>query len=319
MKTQTNVPWTASLLGLLCLALSLAAPTSTTAAPLIYSTADKGALLVTTDFATGETKVIGPTGQILATGLACSGSGTLYTFTHAFDTTGESQLARFDLTTGEAMPYGEKNGLQLMGLTFTRDGTLLGASWTDGALYSINLTTGAPTKVGDLGDARGVMDLTIHPNGNMYGIDESGAIFQIDPKTAKATLAVKISGLDRPMGLGFDADGTGYVVGIVPQAPVYRIDLTTGQITGTVNTTLNFLHSAEFMVTPRPRLNFARQSDHLVLSWPSAMNCSLQASDGLGNGASWADVTTPAMPVGDQINVTESLLGSHRFFRLIQR
>src|ERR1051326_4638936 len=318
MEIQNRVRRTATLLAL-GIAFTIAGRSSTTAGPLIYSTADKGALLVATDFATGETKVIGPTGQNFALGLAWDGVGTLYTFTHAFDTTGESQLAKFDLTTGEAVPYGEKNSLQFMGLTFTPDGILYAAGNTDGALCTINLKTGAPTKVGDLGDAKGVMDLTIHPNGNMYGIDESGAIFQIDPKTAKATLAVKISGLDRPMGLGFDADGTAYVVGIVPQAPVYRIDLTTGPITGTLSTTLNFLHSAEFLVTPRPRLNFARQSDHLVLSWPSALNCSLQGSDLVGNGTSWADGITPAIPVGDKSTVPESLLGSHGFSRLVQR
>jgi YVTN family beta-propeller protein len=231
---------------------------------LIYSTADKGALLVTTDFATGETKVIGPTGQSFALGLACDGAGTLYTVTHAFDTNGESQLAKFDLTTGEARPYGEKNSLQFMGLTFTPDGTLYAAGFTDGALYTINLETGVPTKIGDLGDARDAMDLTIHPNGNMYGIDPTGAIFQIDPKTAKATLVVKVTGFTFPMGLGFDAEGTGYVADLVPLAPIYRIDLATGQITGTVNTTLNFLHSAEIMVAPRPRLTEANHEVWMI-------------------------------------------------------
>lgn len=318
MKTQNQIRRTATLL-VACVAFTLAGQSPASAGPLIYSTADGGALLVTIDFATGETKVIGPTGQTFALGLGCDGAGTLYTFTHAFDKTGESQLARFDLTTGEAKPYGEKNSLQLMGLTFTPDGTLLGAGWTDGALYSINLATGAPTKIGDLGDAKDVMDLTIHPNGNMYGIDTNAAIYQIDAKTAQATLAAKINGITDAMGLTFDADGTGYVVDLVPQASVYRIDLNTAKITSTMKTTLNNLHSAEIMVTPRPRLYYSRQGDRLVLSWPSAMNRSLQVSDRLGNGASWADVTTPAMPAGGQTTVTESLLGSHRFFRLLQR
>lgn len=256
MKTQTYTRRTATLTAL-SIAFALVGRSPATAGPLIYSTADFGALLVTIDFATGETKVIGPTGQVLANGLACDGAGTIYTVTHAFDTTGESQLAKFNLTTGEAVPYGVKNSLQFMGLTFTPDGTLLGAGWTDGALYSINLQTGAPTKIGDLGDAKDVMDLTIHPNGNMYGIDFNAAIFQIDPKTAKATLAAKINGITDVMGLAFDADGTGYVVSIVPQAPVYRIDLKTGQITSTLITTLNNLHSAEIMVAPRPQPNEA--------------------------------------------------------------
>lgn len=163
------------------------------------------------------------------------------------------------------------------------------------------------------------MDLTIHPNDKMYGIDYNGAIFLIDPKTAKATPAAKINGLELPMGLTFDADGTGYVVDLVPQASVYRIDLNTSQITSTLKTTFNNLHSAEVLLTSRPRLNYSRQGDKLALSWPTAMNSSLQGSDRLGNGASWADVTTPAMSVGNQTTVTESLLGSHRFFRLIQR
>jgi len=55
-----------------------------------------------------------------------------------------------------------------------------------------------------------------------------------------------------------------------------------------MKTTLNNLHSAEVMVTPRPRLNYSRQGDRLVLSWPSAMNRSLQVSDRIGNVASWA-------------------------------
>lgn len=119
MKTQNYIRRSTSLLAL-CIAFTIVGRIPALAGPLIYSTADFGALLVTIDFATGETKVIGPTGQIQAEGLALDRAGTLYTMTHAFDTTGESQLAKINLTTGEAVPYGVKNGLQFMGLPSRR-------------------------------------------------------------------------------------------------------------------------------------------------------------------------------------------------------
>src|SRR5438552_483235 len=101
--------WTTSLrtstLLALCIGSTFAGLSPTSAGPLIYSTAEHGTLLVTTDFRTGETMVIGPTGQIGTYGLAANGDGTLYTVTHAFDTTGESQLAKLDLSTGKATPF----------------------------------------------------------------------------------------------------------------------------------------------------------------------------------------------------------------------
>jgi hypothetical protein len=109
-------------------------------------------------------------------------------------------------------------------------------------------------------------------------------------------------------------------VDFLPFATVYRVDLTIGQITGTTNTTLNFLHSAVIMATPAPRLNVSAQGGQLVLSWSSACtNCVLQTTDRLGPSPPWADSMTPPVPVGGLNVVTNSLLGAQGFFRLIER
>src|ERR1019366_242553 len=62
MRTRKSLRSTA-LLRPLSLTFLLAACSPAKADPLIYSTADNGTLLVTIDFGTGETTVIGPTMQ----------------------------------------------------------------------------------------------------------------------------------------------------------------------------------------------------------------------------------------------------------------
>jgi streptogramin lyase len=95
------------------------------------------------------------------------------------------------------------NSLEFMGLVVTPDGTLYGASAADGNLYSIDLSTGVPTMVGPLGAGGmmggtggmmggmgGIMGLAMHPNGDLYGLDATGTLFQINPKTGQATLVL---------------------------------------------------------------------------------------------------------------------------------
>jgi hypothetical protein len=335
MKPHKTFCSTASLLAL-SLTFTLVGYWPAMAGPLIYSTADNGTLLVTIDFGTGETTLIGPTMQPLALGLAYDGS-TLFTCTHGMDTSGLSQLARIDPTTGTATAYGMTNSLEFMGLVVTPDGILYGASSTDGNLYTIDLNTGAPTMVGPLGPGGmmggtggmmggmgGIMGLAMHPNGTLYGLDATGTLFQIDLKTAHATQVLTVSGLAYPMGLGIDGDGNGYTVDLLTQATVYQFDLSTGQVTATVQTTLNFLHSALIMGTPRPRvnaprLNAARQGGQLVFSWSSSFsNCVLQAADHFSPSASWSDWTTAPVLSGDLYTVTNGFLDPQRFFQLMQ-
>jgi DNA-binding beta-propeller fold protein YncE len=295
------------------------------AEPVIYSTAEVGTLLVRIDFGTGETKVIGPTGWGGSLGLAYSPEGKLYTVTDtgrppANGECYESRLGTVDSATGAVSPYGEKNNLRFMGLTFGNEGQLYGAGFADGALYTIDLQTGAPSKIGELGDARGIMDLAMDPNGHLYGIDHLGAVFQIDPKTARATLVAKFSQFVFPMGLAFEADGTGYVVDFAPSAKVYRINLTSGEITGTLETSINFLHSAEILTSAQPRLTARREADHLVISWSNpAPGYALQATDRLGLGASWQDLDLQPTRTDAQSTVTVAMSEARRFFRLIQR
>lgn len=318
MRTHKTPRCTANLLEL-CLLVMLAGYSTTTADPLIYSTEDMGAALITTDFGTGETTLIGPTLQMNAVGLAWDGT-TMFSFTHGMDTAGLSQLATVDLTTGAATPYGMTNNLQFMGFIFMPDGTLYGAGATDGNLYTINVQTGVPTMVGSLGSALNVMGLALHPNGNLYGLDGFGQLFQIDPKTAQATLLVTVSGLLNPMGLGIDATGKGYTVDLLPQANVYQFDLSTGQITAKVQTTLNNLHSALIIVPRGPRLNATQQGGQLVLSWSSSCtNCVLQTTHSLGPASSWADSTTAPILSGSLYTATNSLQGAQGFFRLVER
>ena len=61
-----------------------------------------------------------------------------------------NDLYTFDINTGTSVRLGS-TGLALDALAFKTDGTLYGLSQGDATLYTINTTTGAATKVGDLG------------------------------------------------------------------------------------------------------------------------------------------------------------------------
>ncbi len=94
-----------------------------------------------------------------ADAIAIKAKGEASTVTHGWPPGGDSQLARVDLATGQATPFGALNKpANFMGLGFAPDGTLYGVNAGSGtpdagSLYQFDLATGAATEVGGTGAA----------------------------------------------------------------------------------------------------------------------------------------------------------------------
>lgn len=119
------------------------------------------------------------------------------------------------------------------------------------------------------------------------------------------------SAADNSLGLGVDAAGNVVLSGLFNGTAVFggltatsrgSSDLFVVAIGGTVNT--------------RPRLNVAAGDGTVVLSWSkTATGFGLETSSAVA-GAPWAAVSTPAVEVGDQLQVTLPDSNGTRFFRL---
>jgi hypothetical protein len=146
--------------------------------------------------------------------LARSSTGVLYSMCGiGMGKPGPQKLATIDPMTGKADVVGTLvEGLMVMGLEFAPDGTLYavgdanGASPTFNSLYTVDLKTGAFTRVGSTGvPAPGFFhDFTVDSKGTIYGTT-SQALYTIDPKTATATKVVDFVG-----GGGFGVMGLSY-------------------------------------------------------------------------------------------------------------
>src|SRR5262245_44388751 len=66
-----------------------------------------------------------------------------------------------------------------------------------------------------------------------------------------------------------------------------------------------------------PAIQFARQGDELVLSWPvSATNLVLESAVTLGVAFAWLEVTNTPVVVGDSFQVITGTTNSSSFYRL---
>jgi hypothetical protein len=120
------------------------------------------------------------------------------------------------------------------------------------------------------------------------------------------------------MGLVIDRDGTFYASDYVPLSPIVRIDITTGQTTPVVRTTINYIHGLDML--PPPKLKIIRQSSQMVLSWPAwATGYTLQIANSAGASAQWEDASMVPVLIGDLNVLTNSFDGQRQFFRMIQR
>jgi hypothetical protein len=236
-------------------------------------------LLLAIDVTSGTTTVVGPAtpGSLAPTSLALAitPDGTAaYTIANSFNAAA-AQLAKIDLATGVQTLVGSPIGanLTIMGMTFSPDGVLYAAgdfvtsSPTFNSLYTINLTTGAPTRVGSLGVGPNptdyIMSFVFDSDGNMYGASMM-ALYKIhlpdaegrDARTDKAggaqALATKVVGFigsSLVMGIAIDEDGNFYAADFVPaptHSTIYRLDVDTGFLTPLFNTGIANVHNIAF-------------------------------------------------------------------------
>jgi hypothetical protein len=204
----------------------------------------KGAKIATTD--------IGPIKTGCAT-LATSPSGTLMSMCGALF--GNQQLTTFDTKTGLATLFGVPvPGLSVMAMAFGPDGTLyaVGGCYPNGnpndlntdcsssnpnfnSLYTVNVVTGAFTRVGSTGASEYFMDLAFDRDGNLLGVTSClnpcyapAVLYRINPETGAATKVVNLVGSNTVMGLTFARDGKLYATDFTGNSGLYVIDPKTG-------------------------------------------------------------------------------------------
>lgn len=97
-----------------------------------------------------------------------------------------SQVYSVNPDTGASAFLG-RAGVELTDLAFAPDGRLFGVSLAD--LFSLNPATGAATLIGSFATTTSTMvGLTFGPAGLLYGVDQSGGLYTIDPASGHATL-----------------------------------------------------------------------------------------------------------------------------------
>lgn len=238
--------WTRSLCGIVSAALMGAAcvgcgqPSN----DLLYSTAGPEGKLMTFDIRDVNkvtTTVVGLMGTEGCASLARSSSGVLYSICGpGILRPGQPQkLSTIDPKTGRATMFGSVlERLQVMGLEFAPDGMLYAvgdanqASPTFNSLYTVDVTSGAFTRVGSTGAPEFFMDFAFDRIGTMYGAT-SHTLFTIDRKSGTATKVVDFVGGGDVMGLTFnEKQDTLYATDFkMPVSALYRVDLQTGFLT----------------------------------------------------------------------------------------
>ena len=189
--------------------------------------------------------------------------GVAYTIINTFDPT--AQLAKLDLRTGAATMVGSPlgQGLNIMGMTCSPDGTLYAIGQDDptnvdfNSLYTVDRKSGLASRIGStgvndqtLGFSGFLMALAFAPDGTLYGVNK-GTLFRVDRFTGEATKVVDLVGVGMVMGLAIDEDGKFYVADYVPGSKIYRLDSHSGLATPILKTGLDFVHNIAFKQTPR--------------------------------------------------------------------
>lgn len=233
------------------------------AGPIFYAASNGASSLDRIDIGAGTVTPVGPFGIIGGYALAISPEGDLYTATRGnpYPSPANSAfLARVNPVTGVATPFGVTHSPEnFMGLGFSPSGKLYGVnagtSPNAGSLYQFNLQTGAATKVGPTGGCFSIMDLAWH-DGKMYGAAPH-TLYRVNLHTGQAEVITELHGLTgnaasplgRVMGLAIDDDGNFYVTEILPNSPLFRVDLNSGMCTAVPGVLLNVSHGLECMPT----------------------------------------------------------------------
>lgn len=225
-----------------------------------------GSVYYTTSFSTGVAELwaigvvdgkitttdIGSTKAGGCASLAMSPSGTL--FSMCGNLFGTQQLAIIDTKTGLGTLFGVPvNGLAIMAMGFAPNGTLYavgdcnpnGPNFECGpgpgpdpnynSLYTVDVTTGAVTRVGSTGAPQFFMDLAFDQDGNMFGVTSTlnpsyvpAILYRINPATGAARKIVNLVGSNSVMGLALTPDGKMYATDFTGNPGLYLIDPKTG-------------------------------------------------------------------------------------------
>jgi hypothetical protein len=233
---------------------------SALAADLFYTTSGagnglpNGAEIVAIEVSGSKvaTTDIGPTYGGDCGTLALSSSGTLYSMCGAIF--GTQQLATIDPKTGRADLFGMSiTGLAVMALTFGPDGTLYAVGDcnpdsnfecnTSGSspdpnynsLYTVNVRTGAFTRVGSTGAPQFFMDLAFDSKGRLLGVTTTvnaslipAILYVLDPMTGAATKITNLVGSNTVMGLAFGREGKLFADDFTDSPGLYLVDPNTG-------------------------------------------------------------------------------------------
>jgi hypothetical protein len=243
-----------SVLTLTCYTLlaSLASRTPSAMADSIYIESG-GTTLYVVDSNTGASTLVGPYGVTGVLAQAFSPNGTLYAIFNGGSAS--AHLATVDIHTGAATPIGSPEGVPLEAMAFAPDGTLYAGNFNTNNLYTINVSTGAPTLVGALGFT-GIMDMAWDPaNSTMYAIASlcaGSSLYSINLATAAGTLVTAIPSDKCLMALAVDSANRLLATDFASASPLFQIDPATGNLTNLGNTALVSTMAAAAPPVPEP-------------------------------------------------------------------
>lgn len=215
-----------------------------TAAVELWAIRVAGSKITTTD--------IGPINAGGCASLAMSPSGTLLSM--CGNLFGTQQLASIDTKTGHGTLFGAPvPGLAIMAMTFGPDGVLyaVGDCNPNGqpldcgpgtnpdpnynSLYTVDVVSGAVTRIGSTGASEYFMDLAFDRHGNLWGVTSSlqpsyipAVLYRINTETGLATKITNLVGSSTVMGLAFAPDGKLYATDFTANPGLYLVDPKTG-------------------------------------------------------------------------------------------
>ena len=185
-----------------------------------------------------------------------------------------SQLARVDISTGEATLIGSPTGTLTIPLEVADDGTIyaVGYLWPEVVgdntnLFTVNKTDGQLTAVGPT-DVLQAMDLAFDSQGTLWllsGGENGNHLYTLDKATGEATRVSTVKGVVEAtepgaelMGIMFDEHdtlfGTAFMGSANPEfvSPLFNIDPTSGTATVIGSTGFVNPHGGDYYLVPEP-------------------------------------------------------------------